>query len=1701
MTKSSVSVAEKTTDVSVKQTKENSSSDSQAEPLRSQAKEGSESVVEPAVSSDSQAGEDTSSNNQSIENTVLDSIKPAEPLKSESATSQYTFVDTDNDAEKIISGEYNHLDAIEVSDKMQDAMEVFDSWDDPVMPAKTSLTSQSSFQTPPITASDPIVAKIAAEEGISGRESRESNVSESKSFTFEDFGWSDPKPVRAAVPVPMPLDSPLPEERLEHNPTANPFSSTRGGQDLSKDKASRLKFIHTEPPHRAMEFTDASTLDRSNDTSRGQAVYRPIDVTSADDITVVPSSGFFDMSLSQQPPLPMEFDHFSPPPPVSPYSNAVGSAGVRVSSVGGEGGDSGKKVKSKKEGSPKLRKSSTSESKIIEAKSPSRFRKKVSSNSKLDEKKKTKIESSPKLKSKEESKKRGSLLGRSLSDTVGRKMKVKQSPQAHEAMQSHSETNLDSPNTKPVVSSPSSRKPPLPSNAKSKRNASSFRSTTESSGKGSLPNLTSPTPSSLSEISTVDSSISDSEKSPKVSSFRKKISQSMRNLLRDKSPSAKTGWQFADSRDVSKYKPGGPVLLSYRMIDERNEKARSTPPSFPDSTHELHATSSETKLSSVTDSDRENFREDLEQIPRSYSLDRKKKNVTVSSDDFFLSSIEKSSDANSAVPTFSERLVDGPPQYSERSVDEPVNERSVDGPPSFEASSGVTLECSVDSPTSLEHKKTTALAQHSSLDGTIEGAASSDSDEYLTASDSELSHSNVGLGQFSSFSSSRESSMRQGSSVASSSSSAVVEASALTKEEAEDAVKSKLPARAGSSGSDKAVSAKLGPLKSSGSSKGKSAARKGILKPTSGIVSRIAVSSKKSPVTSPLLSRKSPMASHRRVIAVGSPLSSPVASSKATPTSSAKTTPISSTRTTPVKKTALSAHLSPTATKKTTPTSSRKTTPSHATEASPMATRKTTPSKSSPVSPKKSVPGKTTPSPKSSPFSSRRISPSKLSPKAGEKLAKPVKLDVQPPVPATDAWSKSPQSASNFSRFSKGRVPIRKSPIASSSSPKRASTVLQPPSESLDERVARIRNQRKSEVIPRSPGVQEIESGPHSPVVSSSSSPQVGKRRKMGISNPTTPNIENESSFRLSEAQAAVSLDVVEKPSDERTAVLELLKSTGKELSLDVDSLLTSVGQKLDELDLLDVSTSETSLTTSSSSATNVAHEKKPPQLDLSNLLPENAVNSSLTSPPPVAMMLATAFSPTSSCHSQQSSFDFNEDGGLMPEIVISPTHERTPIPPRRNSGSGSHSLSHRSAFSPLHQPDRQVSAISASKPASREKAKGSTSESVSATRQKKSPIMSRRNVTASSGNLSGHGSMRGKKISAPALVPSQAPTSSISHVKPSDKKSFTSALPPRPPSGKKSSTEAAKSGTAADHSLATSSTGTRRPRNIMVASSSALLASSTRPASASNTTSSIRQSSATNLSSSSASKLSTEKPKTSTGKLSIGAHSSTARSSARSSTRTKKTSAYTTPTHSSLSQDSHGLRPSSSKARSSMRSSISSTALRPKSAAVASRRGSNPSTPAGSSTLDSRKTSTHSSPARRSLTRSSSGEFAKKIKPAATLTLGRDRKTSSQHGGGVYASMRVAKSSTTIRPQSASTTLSRNANQRSLRMSRNSVTRKSSHGTLPRVSTLTRKATPPAIVVGSAEARLSLKRKSSSGRMEVFSAFDEISAQAEGSL
>ena len=805
-----------------------------------------------------------------------------------------------------------------------------------------------------------------------------------------------------------------------------------------------------------------------------------------------------------------------------------------------------------------------------------------------------------------------------------------------------------------------------------------------------------------------------------------------------------------------------------------------------------------------------------------------------------------------------------------------------------------------------------------------------------------------------------------------------------------------------------------------------------------------------------------------------------------------------------------------------------------------------------------------------SPTAKTRVSPSVTPPpSSGYRIDSPLAKKSYPlsktvKMEARAAERNSPQAAGSpkFSRFAQARVPVRKPTVSTS----RAKSPNKPSASgsSLAERVERIREQRKAEKkgglkklslsegtrplsAPGSPqaksrslstsSAQSVLSQTtssighsHSPTPSSPLTP--GRRRKFGLSLHVTPGINViESPINLS--QSTSTEDTPRKQSTQQhepaaaaatAAVASATATDSKSKEMDIDSLLTSVGRKLDMLQMPDSDTTGHG-TGESDTAEAVLGVLEPlsseSQSTTSLVTLDSAEGLGEGSRPDLATMPASVFT-ISPSHSRQSSLDIDVERIPSPSNALTDgihsAHGSTgsaPLlvpPPRPNV-----------AVSPLHKARKVVqsgkitetgfTSTSGSTDSTRPTpsiVKVTASNSPAPAKQRVIPIVdtpatsSGRSSQALSSNKATPSTRAvvGKVgIATSSKVPVRRTLSPQTKSEPklpsSPQHGFTAARPPKPPVGRLTkhtsdqgllagkgtppSSPARTSRSSVDKAPVagvTSMTGMRRPVSGSV----------------------MRKSTLNDFESE---KVTGPKSAAPVSKKSPAASQPSVRAGG---AQAKKTSIGGGILRKTSSMDTAVLKKTSNPLQqgSSVRHSVKSksTVTRPHLAVVTPRKGSVPQLQ-GSLSRDSRHGSIGPSSGRRSMRRTSSGDIPKNkpIKPGTTATLRRGDRRSSQSS--LNASMRVKTGM--ARPQSASTTNVRNSvATRSMRISRSSVGRKSVSGTatLPRGLTLSQRATPPSssgASIHASPARKSLKKTSSKG--DVFSVFDQISAKAQGSM
>lgn len=1477
----------------------------------------------------------------------------------------------------------------------------------------TSLTpTYGEYGT--MTSADSAFSELPSEEPDGAKMSKGSHVSNSNSFTFENFeGFSS-----------------------NQNP---------GGRNPNTQHsfAENLKFVDSSSDSQYGSML--SSADKP--VNKAQVVYRPIDVMNVDDITMIPGSGFFDASQSQ---ADVQVDLGLPP---LTFNEPATSS---------EKGSKKKGVKSKEsKKSPASSKSSKSGFRLLRKNSSTKTIEEISESEDGigDDDETPKLK--PKFAKKEKESKKSSSKLRSASESM---LSTDGSPGSKKQRKQSTSTSKSPP---PIDSSPSpsavTGKPPLPNSTpkktKLRKGSSSFRDFREKSpdssglSKNSMPDLASPT--RRSRNSTPDSNLSsgsDTKMSGKQekTSLRKRISQSLRDLVGKESPggTSKSSWKFSDDIGSSE----SPVALKgFKHLNE--------------SSPTLTAAISENQVSSLSEVDRNSLHEDTEFIPRTYSMEHlRPKYEERAVDVVSYPENTRSSFQGGAILNDSDTHSVSSSEYHTASD----SEMDASGSHTGLASSSIQILNSATGDASQDFgyapkKKSVAdmLASHNSPTQTSSEVSLEDKTTSSSSSDpkSELS-SQTKQGKVISGKGLRKTASSNTPTTSKSNTSAG-DQKPKSKDE-----KSKLPLSKGS-----AVSTK----KAASPSSSPRSSQRLTNKPSSPVAGKKGVS----PVTSPLSSQRmgtkaSSKTSSKSPSSQKSKTSTTVASPSASPRSSQR---VSKTGTTlsasPRSSQRLSKQVNSSSTvKSTSPSSSprssqrllsrdtpKKTASPSASPRSSQRLGKTgTPSKlspkTSPVASKKT----TQVSPTSSPHAGRKVTPMKSSPTKDSPLLKrkqsPAVTVTKPSPPKLaktplESSSEQDDGSDGFSRFTRGRTPIKMRHSGAKES-----------NETLAERVKRIKEHRKSEShslrvastskkdpaslaatrrattylgSKQPPSLSPVASESRSPNKSNPTTPIMkGKKRRVGVTQDTAPSID------------PIILHEVTAPSKSTEVMNDLVSKTATDLSMDVDSLLSAVG---DKLDLLTISPGQSGSDTGSSPLLNSLQTEG----GISELETSTSLEAS-TNAPAIAFMEVNVFNPTP-IHSRDSSIDidtFLEQARAqeMPEFsgspTISPTHG-SEISSSKKRGSGK-----------LAAKEDNVSSLP---PGTNKKDK------------KKSPGIFR------------------KKTSAPASVSSKTSkgvTTTASN--------FTSSLPPRPPTmSRESSTSSASQSKPSTSDRKTSSTGLSRPKNVVAVGQ---VSSST----GSQLRSSMRKSTPAKTITGTSS---TTQSKSTTSLEVGGTNSLKGRSGLRASSRTKKSSlsAHTTPLHGVKStgartKESSFLNRTGDK---SLRSK-SSTNIRPGSAVTSPRRSSLTSTGSGLSQDSSmRRTSTIVSPSRRSMKRVNSGEILpRKIKPGASATLTREHRAS-HAGGGVYGSMRKSgRFSTTVRPKSSG--LARSANTMSMRIPRTSNASVRKVSTPAKTSTLSRKSVSASSVGSSTPSRGGTMKRTNSGS-EVFAAFDHISSQAQGSM
>ena len=1181
---------------------------------------------------------------------------------------------------------------------------------------------------------------------------------------------------------------------------------------------------------------------------------------------------------------------------------------------------------------------------------------------------------------------------------------------------------------------PSINRPPLPDSSMRKGYASfrednrrdrSLSPGSNSLSKYSMPNLTSPDHSS-SRGTTPDSSMSESDEHKRKVTLRNKLKSFMgKDKNGSKGKAVRTSWRFSDVGGVAQSESDTVVALKrFRRLDEEGEEEATG--SQRKMTSNLVSTVSTSQLSLMTHKDRLTMLEDTEIIPRTYSMEN-------------------------IYPTYNERCVDVPAigEILEKKADPPSSssgdkdKKDQDGD-STSASSGEYLTASdsgsVTKITSEKEKEEARLSLNVPATGSSANLSQeSASDKFMTPpensgqSQTSMELSVVGImDKVLGGSSVRSNSKTSTSNLVSPLSKTSTKGPSLTSTSAKVSSPRGSPV-AGRKGSSSFRLSTSAASKTSGSSS------------STGTGNKLTVSGS--------TSIPSPSSVRRSNSARGSPKGSPVATRNGTSVRKATTSPLAQ------KRTVASPGLSPISTRRGSSTKS----PS-VTTTSPLAMRK--------ASSTKGV------SPRSSPSLKRKITPG--STRASGQKPSPPKLSKT--TLDSTASTKPDQKSSSFSRFARGRTPIKlKSDVIDNESPA--------------ERVQRLKEKRRSRTeadllnevsysCPTTPQMSGSETRPkpfppsdlnlsqpiklESPHTSGSSSPTTPRRRKVGVSMPSSPMVEipptlpevRTPSPNMQSENETLSHDTLGEKSamDATSSVTQPPKSSG-EMQIDTDSLfskLTSINEQLDQMA--------------------VGETTQPLKLQ-----PVNG------GPPDIASMPAMVF--TSPIHSRTSSLDVEgeptsplEAAAPKKKLSALPTAAKSKSPTSTKKAKSDSALAPKSPTATKRLTDSSATTSKKSKSGG---LKTRLSVPTKGNKDQLSPVLEKKETPKSSPSP---GIFRKKSSTASSAAPSSLTTSKT------DSQKFTSARPPRPPmmsrlpsdpsvSSRRASADRQSGATTnSTSSNSSSSTGQKRPRNVMAGKLSTASASAAKPPPSSSV--SAASSNSDSVKSKSSSALSTGSNKSLPGRFGL-----------RASGRAKRIST----TAAAQSTQLHNTKPSQVAESSLRRTSVSRHSMKTKSATLLR--------PGSSASTSSRRSSTAAeidkvSPGRKSMRRVSSGELLpRKIKPGASATLTRDRRASqasiSSGASSVYASGRA---STLSRPSSASSLgLSRGPATRSMRISRGSSGRKSTT-TAPRAPMLTRKATPPSTsALLSPTRKNSMKRTSSGG--EVLAAFDHISAQAQGSM
>ena len=1319
-------------------------------------------------------------------------------------------------------------------------------------------------------------------------------------------------------------------------------------------------------------------------------------------------------------PSQSQADYYTPPPPLHQISSVSESRGEGDKIV--EGKDKGKKAKSKDSKSSSKLKRKNSSGKMIESTPELEEKAGDSSGGGGDETPKIELKFSKK-KEKEE------------------KAGKKSSPKKKRSI-SMSEADVGT-GSLPLSLPASPSKPPLPisANAKSglKKTSASFRGdgrdhslSPENTGglvmnKLGTPNLSSPVHSS-SRGTTPDSTTSESENYKRTSSLRNKL-KSLMGKDKSNGKAVRTSWRFSDLGGVAQHDSEEVVSLKgfRKLSEDGEEELPSLTPIHPvHPAHPVHHTKSyslssmrsTSQISLLTHADRLNMEEDTEMVPRTYSME-------------------------CIYPSYNERCVDVP-AIGEKLNDSNKSTNSGGSPTKKDADgdSGSSEYMTASDSGSVNRLTAEAAISEPQLlsvpatNSSVNLSQDTTSEKFVTPPES-TGHSQTSM--------------------------------ELSVIEVMD--------KAFSSMTDAGVNSKL---KSKASPSPKTNSKKSAI----GTTTTKGPSPRSSPITSRKASSKLASPLGRKVPGTPSPIMSKKSSS-ATPSSPS-----------PVKKSSFSSsRISP----KTSPVSARSSLTGKKATTSPLAQRRvaatTTASPgSSPVSSRKSTSAKA--SLTTSPLSARRVSPSKpptASPKSSPSLTRkiapgsprssfgmkpsPPKLS-RAPLDSASSPKLSPRKSS-FSRFSQGRTPFKVKAISKDESPEEKMQRIRERRKSLSD--SKLLHENISASCPTTPQAsrskpeppsdltlsQPTRLGSESPHRTSSISPTSPRRRKLGVSMaasplveipPTLPEVRTPSpnAQPLPVAAAHKNLKTETSGEDDRPAT-----KTSTELEFDVESLLSSVGTQLDQL----------------GGGEEIA-TKQPLKLE------------PVENPPDIASMPAMVF--TSPIHSRQSSYDIEGEHDDIPTSPLEQTALKQKLSAPSPPVTAAATAAGKNSKSPSSTKKSASTSLAPKSPSATRKL---TEPTPSATKKSKSGIKSLRtrlNIPSSKGSSKDQLSPVLEKKESPKTSPTalkKKASAPLSTGKSEPAQKFTSARPPRPPlmsrlpsdptiPSHRISSEARPS-TAPTSAATTSSTGQKRPRNIVTARPSTAGATSAQkppPGPSSSSSDSMKSKSSSSLS--------------------VGSNKSLpGRGGLRASGRAKRIS---TTTHST---PPHNARPSLAAESSLHHTNAGRHSIKSKSAVHI--------LAASGTTRKSSLTATEvekTSPARKSVRRVSSGEMLpRKIKPGASATLTRERKisqaSSSASGGGSSSIQSLGKSNTLTRPRSASNAgLNRTSVTRSMRLSRGSSSRKSST-TAPRAPMLTRKATPPSTggLLSPTRKNSTMKRTSSGG--EVLAAFDHISAQAQGSM